>query len=259
MSKYETTKSGLVKDTETGATGIFRTVGGRRIFIKEGQDLASAMKESGKFKKKKEEKKLNDDKKGAIQNINKIDGFEVKEYIGKYDEVVGHTVKVKTKEGQITLGIRETKEDVFLNNIVTQSGGNRFAEKGAGTLVMNNLKEYSDKTGKNLIVAGIVKSAEPFYDKFSWLKKEKISIYDDFGELFDDEDVNRIYKPKEYNKKQEYNIRSNKNSSELSYYNDLLEYHKNRLKNTPEDASVTREAIQNAIKYAEKKIKKIKK
>ena len=49
MSKYETTKDGLVKDTETGATGIFRTVGGRRIFIKEGQSLSEAMKESGKF------------------------------------------------------------------------------------------------------------------------------------------------------------------------------------------------------------------
>lgn len=32
--------------------GVWRTVGGRRIFIKEGQDLASAMKESGKFKDK---------------------------------------------------------------------------------------------------------------------------------------------------------------------------------------------------------------
>ena len=29
--------------------GGWRTVGGRRIFIKDGQDLASAMKESGKF------------------------------------------------------------------------------------------------------------------------------------------------------------------------------------------------------------------
>lgn len=35
--------------------GVWRTVGGRRIFIKEGQDLASAMKESGKFKKNKKE------------------------------------------------------------------------------------------------------------------------------------------------------------------------------------------------------------
>lgn len=31
--------------------GVWRTVGGRRIFIKDGQDLATAMKESGKFEK----------------------------------------------------------------------------------------------------------------------------------------------------------------------------------------------------------------
>lgn len=31
--------------------GVWRTVGGRRIFIKDGQDLSSAMKESGKFRK----------------------------------------------------------------------------------------------------------------------------------------------------------------------------------------------------------------
>ena len=32
--------------------GVWRTVGGRRVFIKKGQDLATAMKESGKFKDK---------------------------------------------------------------------------------------------------------------------------------------------------------------------------------------------------------------
>ena len=32
--------------------GVWRTVGGRRIFIKNGQSLSDAMKESGKFKKK---------------------------------------------------------------------------------------------------------------------------------------------------------------------------------------------------------------
>lgn len=30
--------------------GVWRTIGGRKVFIKDGQDLASAMKESGKFK-----------------------------------------------------------------------------------------------------------------------------------------------------------------------------------------------------------------
>lgn len=32
--------------------GVWKTIGGRRVFIKNGQDLASAMKESGKFNKK---------------------------------------------------------------------------------------------------------------------------------------------------------------------------------------------------------------
>jgi hypothetical protein len=38
--------------------GVWRTIGGRHVFIKDGEDLATAMKKSGKFgntKKKKEE------------------------------------------------------------------------------------------------------------------------------------------------------------------------------------------------------------
>ena len=31
--------------------GVWRTIGGRRVFIKNGQDLATAMKESKKFDK----------------------------------------------------------------------------------------------------------------------------------------------------------------------------------------------------------------
>lgn len=40
--------------------GVWRTVGGRRIFIKTGQSLTSAMKESGKFKNEKTEQ-IDDD------------------------------------------------------------------------------------------------------------------------------------------------------------------------------------------------------
>ena len=35
--------------------GVWRTVAGRRIFIKNGQSLSDAMKKSGKFKTKKEQ------------------------------------------------------------------------------------------------------------------------------------------------------------------------------------------------------------
>ena len=37
------------------AGGVWRTVGGRRIFIKDGEDLKTAMKRSGKFKNLKPE------------------------------------------------------------------------------------------------------------------------------------------------------------------------------------------------------------
>lgn len=47
--------------------GVWRTIGGRRVFIKDGQDLASAMKESGKFKKKKKEE-LTEEEKGKKMN-----------------------------------------------------------------------------------------------------------------------------------------------------------------------------------------------
>ena len=48
--------------------GVWRTVGGRRIFIKDGQDLASAMKESGKFEQKNQTK----DGKSQMDDTKKI-------------------------------------------------------------------------------------------------------------------------------------------------------------------------------------------
>lgn len=64
--------------------GVWRTIGGRRIFIKDGEDLKTAMKNSGKFKSanKKEENDL--DKVKRIQNeLSKKDNLtnEEKEWI----------------------------------------------------------------------------------------------------------------------------------------------------------------------------------
>lgn len=46
-------------------------------------------------------------------------------------------------------------------------------------------------------------------------------------------------------------------NKELSYYKKLLKFQQNRLKETPKDAEVTRDAINNAIKFAQDKIKQI--
>ena len=53
--------------------GVWRTVGGRRIFIKDGEDLATAMKNSGKFGNKEEPKGFENSK---IRIVDKNDPYE---------------------------------------------------------------------------------------------------------------------------------------------------------------------------------------
>lgn len=63
--------------------GVWRTIGGRRVFIKDGQDLASAMRESGKFKPRSVEYKNNPNIKTSENFDNSIDkkvGEEVMQY-----------------------------------------------------------------------------------------------------------------------------------------------------------------------------------
>jgi len=69
--------------------GVWRTVGGRRIFIKDGQSLADAMKESGKFKNKKSEVK------------SEIDADDVKKLDEEYDKAHGVYKKEEQKEKEI--------------------------------------------------------------------------------------------------------------------------------------------------------------
>ena len=60
--------------------GVWRTVGGRRIFIKDGEDLATAMKNSEKFLKKKE---LTKEEKAEQSVLLKQQREELREKINK--------------------------------------------------------------------------------------------------------------------------------------------------------------------------------
>lgn len=65
--------------------GVWRTVGGRRIFIKDGQTLSQAMKESGKFPNKESREKNNEN--NHNKNYNNIESFEsLKKYENMDDE-----------------------------------------------------------------------------------------------------------------------------------------------------------------------------
>lgn len=52
--------------------GVWRTVGGRRIFIKEGQSLTDAMKNSGKFKTQKDKQTTSDKQLNFQTDIKKV-------------------------------------------------------------------------------------------------------------------------------------------------------------------------------------------
>lgn len=75
--------------------GVWRTVGGRRIFIKEGQSLSDAMKKSGKFKDGK--KKMSD------EELKKEIGNDVKK-LHKYADEEG----ILPSELQDRLGIKDS-------------------------------------------------------------------------------------------------------------------------------------------------------
>ncbi len=75
--------------------GVWRTIGGRRVFIRKGQDLSSAMKESGKFKTKMNEKAVKgvreeDLKDQYIESLNNVSKMEYNGEITRdeYDEAI---------------------------------------------------------------------------------------------------------------------------------------------------------------------------
>lgn len=78
--------------------GVWRTVGGKRIFIKDGQDLASAMKESGKFdegeKYLRSQMAINDAKKITMNNNHLNCCKEVSEEIVEQLKQKGYDAKV---------------------------------------------------------------------------------------------------------------------------------------------------------------------
>ena len=153
--------------------GVWRTVGGRRIFIKTGQDLATAMKESGKFKTKAE---FNE----TITTNGYYKQIEVsnsKKIIDHYDEITEGTilqcekekVGLKYEEGTIisrdgtilekiegaehSINIEKIPENRFKNNIFTHNhpmGGN-FSTDDINSFLNYDLYEVRASTDSGVL------------------------------------------------------------------------------------------------------------
>lgn len=82
--------------------GVWRTIGGRRVFIKDGQDLETAMAESGKFDNIINKNKLKKELKEALEY--KPIHYKIKNVTKEYLD------KAKPNQGKIT------KDDNFKDN-----------------------------------------------------------------------------------------------------------------------------------------------
>ena len=92
----------------TDIGGVWRTVGGRRIFIKDGEDLETAMKKSGKFKKE-EIKEKQEDKKDLSYQGKESDKAPT---TGKTADVVIKEVKKWEEEGKNSVVIERNKDAI---------------------------------------------------------------------------------------------------------------------------------------------------
>ena len=85
--------------------GVWRTVGGRRIFIKDGEDLSTAMKNSGKFGNKKEKSKK---------------GKEINDFEDKIRNNETETIGVFNEKGELIF--EKTDDEKNIVNISTEEG-----------------------------------------------------------------------------------------------------------------------------------------
>lgn len=122
--------------------GVWRTVGGRRIFIKEGQDLASAMKESGKFKSNIEnkEKELSKEEKADKSVLIRQQRDELHEKLRKGGLSKDEYEDIKKQMKELTKQKEELDKD--LSNLDLRDARKRLEEK-------NRIKVKESKTLKN--------------------------------------------------------------------------------------------------------------
>ena len=95
-----------------GKQGVWRTIGGRRVFIEDGDDLKTAMKKSGKFKNlKKDNKEEKNDKflqKAVALNERDKGKISEEEYFNKLSEIDGldpEKEKTRVRENLERLGV----------------------------------------------------------------------------------------------------------------------------------------------------------
>lgn len=115
----------MAKTNYDDEDGVWRTIGGRRIFIKEGQDLASAMKESGKFTK--------GDKKGTVKSKNPVNDLKDKaRELDKEPEFLKNATDEEKENYYKNVAEIEKMKKMGQNEYLSEKARNTAKEDGKG-------------------------------------------------------------------------------------------------------------------------------
>ena len=145
--------------------GVWRTVGGRRIFIKDGQDLASAMKESGKFKKSEKVKtEIEEQGKSNRQEVSDKIQDHILEYYDSEEDFV------KQMEAMGTTNMWKAGEEIARGGsyLIYNGDMNDFLE---GLKINPKGKKFDDEKIFNTYTSLIGRESARLYDKIKNKKK----------------------------------------------------------------------------------------
>lgn len=130
---------------------VWRTIGGRKVFIKEGQSLSDAMIKSGKFKKgaresyrkaKEEDEKKTDKTKKEEEFEKNVDEM-YNRFHGKTDKEVAEEIAKERGERILTDKEQKEREVQFMKNLEKEQYESEFQEREKKIKAMNpNDKNY---------------------------------------------------------------------------------------------------------------------
>ena len=172
----------MAKDFEDG---VWRTIGGRRVFIKDGQSLSDAMKESGKFKKtekvKKEETTKTSDS-GLQKRLNELEEINQREKENQKDPNYEKELSIDPSSYAKTIKEPKTEFEKLAKQYqesqdkITQYNTERHnMYKGAG---------FEDEKAKDNLSASDYKKYQELTEKYDNERANAYNIYKKMDEEF---------------------------------------------------------------------------
>ena len=254
--------------------GVWRTIGGRHIFIRDGESVSSAMKRSGKFKsaKKKEQRKFEDVDKEFHEHAQKMEK--------NYEEFGGNSVEDERKLNELSRERDKALLNKDKNNRVrtlsgeyekdnkgrevTQEEYDRFREAYKNDKISKEdyisdnydaLKSKNEEQIDETIYAENLKEAKNGYDKlaieYKNLDEEMANANSERLNLYEHGSWDEAYENL-YGKLPEKNAKNTLSPKDYKKYEELTKrYHENRRKSIELDKKIEKYKKEHPEEYKE--------